>query len=139
MEAAAAVRLVCKSDILRDVGIKVGRLATDEDSTTHAAIANALRGDSVEKLLDPTHGVRIFKRDLYAANVPEREITYFASRATTALHANKNNPEGLKHDLLNMVHHAMGNHEKCRNWCKGKGNENYKHTSLPVSRKLTLN
>lgn len=133
MEAASAVRLVCKSQILRDTGIKVGRLSTDEDSTTHAAIARALSGgDTVEKLLDPTHGVRILKRDLYAAHIPERHIAYFSSNATTAIHANKDDPEGLKADLQNMVNHAMGDHSKCRSWCKGKDVEQYTHKRLQV-------
>jgi hypothetical protein len=133
MEAASATRMVSSSSILRSAKAKVIKLATDEDATTHAALKRALRGDVCEKLLDRTHGIRIYKRDLFDIPLEATLIVSFAKCASTAMYACNGDADKLKKDILNMPSHAEGNHEHCGLWCKGKEKGSaYKHKNLEV-------
>ena len=161
MEPALAVLMITKNAQLADANCVVSTLIGDEDSCT----IQAVRRESevpVEKWADMNHVLKSFSSALYAIKVilslrgkgvtsmtllglrfllifqtDDAVLQYLRSCFSIILHANRDNPRGLKADLGNLPDHAYGNHMSCGAWCRYHvEKENYKHNGLKDGKDL---
>jgi len=72
-------------------------------------------------------------------HVSKEARNYLKTCLGHVIHQNKNNPNQLRLDLLNVTHHAYGNHTGCGSWCRYDADhpEDYKHEGLPDGKDLT--
>ena len=68
----------------------------------------------------------------------QKLIQYFSQCFSHAIKQNKGDPGKVNTAIENIVPHAFGNHETCREWCQGRIlGEKFKHNHLPHGKPLT--
>lgn len=137
MEPAGAVDLMTdKNPLLKKNDIKVSCMIGDDDSSTiHAVRKNCPQ--KVSKWSDLNHGKKGLANALYSLKPKFKEldtpvIKYLTKCFGYALAQNLNDPEATSSAIKNIVDHAFGSHDNCKEWCQFKKNpEGYKHNGLP--------
>lgn len=146
MEADAGVELICKSLILREVGVKPGVVIGDEDSSLQVAIQKYLAkikdGGKVHKLCDRNHLTKNFGKDLYAlADIykllkKKGVIAHLKKLFKYAIAQNKGASVELRKTLESIPNHVFGLHKNCsQRWCK-RQNDSSKQTITLVGNPL---
>ncbi|XP_024890355.1 uncharacterized protein LOC112466488, partial [Temnothorax curvispinosus] len=137
MEASMAVEIFAKNPMLKEEGVVIGTIISDDDSSTIAQ----LRRESehpVEKESDKNHAVCTLSKALWALKIPSKVIDYIKYCFGCVLEKNKDNEEAVRTGLLNIVPHAFDDHSNCGTWCGyNKDPTTYLHKILPGGKGLT--
>ena len=121
VEADVAVSMV-KGHTGKQVQVKC--VAMDNDATTASKLKKEIEGEIIGmKDLNycKKENLRSHMEDLQR-NHKELTFTvvkYFQTMFAYVLHQNKNDPEKIRCDLLNVVNHAFGTHDNCGKSCCG--------------------
>ena len=99
----------------------VHTLIMDEDSTTILHVRKALNHD-VNKWSDIIHVRKHVTGSLYRIKqkhsiLTAEKIRYIVGCFVCAVSQNKENPDGVKEAILNIVPHVFREHINCGKWC----------------------
>lgn len=116
MEPAMAVDIL---NNIKEKGHNIQKIIMDDDATTIAKIRREV-DSSVEKCSDRNHTVKNFTNTLYALqkdkiiqkSLSSTTISHIKKRFTYALSSNRNNPIGMKKNLLAIPHHLFGDQSR---------------------------
>ena len=130
MGADVGDSLVNKSSILKEVNVRVGAYAGDEDSSTHKKVVTG-RSTKIFKFADRNHLKRNFGKEIYKLQESYTElkkkdvVPHIIKCFKYALDQNRGQPKKLEKAMQNIIPHLYGSHENCENWCshvlKSKG------------------
>lgn len=142
MEPAMAVDIL---NNIKEKGHNIQKIIMDDDATTIAKIRREV-DSSVEKCSDRNHTVKNFTNTLYALqkdkiiqkSLSSTTISHIKKCFTYALSSNRNNPIGMKKNLLAIPHHLFGDHQQCEiSWCRFLQSPNtYVPKNLPFGKYL---
>lgn len=136
MEAQGAVDLV--TDVkLKNNNVQVGMMIADNDSSSPAAVKNAVKIHEILKQSDLNYTTKGLSKQLYevkkskVAN-PDDEmsndfINHLKKCFTSAVKQNRGNLENMQKAIKNIPDHAFDKHENCGSWCRS-GKENYQRS-----------
>lgn len=142
MEAAAAVALIAENKNFKANNVRCEVLGVDGDASAVANVQAAVDHE-VKKNKDFNHTLKSFSGKLYKAKedgfkfLSKNVITYLKACFKAGVKQNVNDAQGLQADFKNIVHHTFGEHDRCRDWCKAKGNPKYVHKFLPKKQKFS--
>lgn len=139
MEANAAVQVFTEAT---SKGVTYSTYVGDDDSSTECRL-NTLVTYDIEKWSDINHICRTLGSRLYTAKSKVKGLTapviaYIQKCFKYCLRQNKGNPSSLKSALSQIVPHAFGDHDECKEWCAYKKDPTtYRHRDLPGGKDLT--
>ena len=133
MEAQGAVDLATDPK-LKTKNVQLGVLIADNDSSSIAAVHNAVTTHTVLKQSDMNHTTKGVSKKLYEiaksrSQNPDDEmshdfINYLKKYFTSAVKQNRGDLEKIKNAITNIPKHVFNDHQHCGAWCKA-GKENY--------------
>ncbi|XP_078377789.1 uncharacterized protein LOC144660943 [Oculina patagonica] len=138
MEVSVAVELFSNAV---SSGVSYSTYVGDDDSTTESRL-KTLVNYPIEKWSDINHVSHALGSRLYAAKGKVKGLTptvigYIQKCFSYCIKQNNGNPKSLQEGLSNIVSHAFGEHNKCKDWCSyQKDPENYTHSELPGGKDL---
>ena len=138
MEADLAVEILNNT---KEKHFEVSTLIGDDDTTTMARIKEQVP-HPVKKWSDVNHAKKALGTSLYKLQKHHKQLTtpvikYFQKCFTYALNQNKDDEAGVKKNILCIVPHSFGEHDKCGAWCGYEKNpDSYRHSSLPKGANL---
>ena len=141
MEPDVAVQLVKE---LPMSNVQLGALIVDDDAATIKRVREEV-DVNIEKWADLSHTRKNFGSKLDSMKGTHKELKNVKTQAHLtqcfmyAIKTNKNNPEKVSEDLMNVPNHVFGRHSDCGDWCKAKSLEDlstYIFTQLPRGKPL---
>ncbi|CAH1106044.1 unnamed protein product [Psylliodes chrysocephalus] len=137
MEPDMSVDLVTNNKLLKEENVIISVLIGDDDSSAIAAVRQEASHE-VEKWSDTNHAKKNLTSRLYKLSLSAKVVNYFGQLFVRVLNHHKGNVEDTAEALKNIVPHAYGTHDKCKEWlkCHEKDN-NFIYKDLP--KKTTFN
>ena len=135
MEPASAVNILCHNPNFEKANVKCAVLVGDEDAGVISQVQRNTPHE-VQKWLDINHVVKKFSNKLYAMAktykfLSSEVIKYLKKCFSYVISQHKNDVEGLKQGLRNILNHTFGRHNICGDWCKARNDSNYNFKHLP--------
>ena len=141
MEPDVAVQLVKE---LPTSNFQLGALIADDDAVTIKRVREEV-DVNIEKWADLSHTRKNFGSKIGSMMGTHKELKNDKTQAQLtkcfmyAIKTNKNNPEKVSEDLMNVPNHVFGRHSDCGDWCKAKSLEDpstYIFAQLPQGKPL---
>lgn len=122
MEADVGSELINDSSILKQVGLNVGVVIGDDDSSMIAAVRRR-RTARIFKLLDSNHLKKNFSKELYSMQTEFKEmkrknvIPHLKKCFNYAVAQNRGDSVKLVKTIAAIPDHMFDAHENCGRWC----------------------